>query len=103
MSISEQAVGPADLVPQCIWPFLNQNLTRVLFFFDNGLDYLVQARDDLVLFFTKSGLIRNLEKISHRFRAFAIQSAHRQPDLVHCLNRSEEHTSELQSPMYLVC
>src|SRR2546430_681838 len=86
MSISEQAVGPADLIPQCIWPFLNQNLTRVLLFLDDGLDYLVQACDDLLLFFTKSGLIRNLEKISHCFRAFAIQSAHRQANLVHRLD-----------------
>ena len=42
MSISEHAVGPTDLIPERIRFFLDQNLPRVVFLFDDGLDHLVK-------------------------------------------------------------
>src|SRR5690348_17779260 len=57
--------------------------------------------------FPYTTLFRSLGAIDDRHRRFRIEMRRRITQLRHCnlavLRRSEEHTSELQSPVHLVC
>ena len=55
--ISQNAVGAADLVPECVRFLLDQDLPRVVFLINNGLDHFGEPGDNLVLFFTERGLV----------------------------------------------
>ena len=57
-----------------------------MLFVDDGLDHFAEARDDFIFLFPEGGLVRDLEKISHRFGAFAVKAAHGETDLAHGLD-----------------
>src|SRR4030095_3689283 len=80
MRVSENAVGTTALVAKGTRVSLEQILARIVFLIDDRLDYFGQTIDDVFLFFTERGLIRNLKKIAHRLGAFAVKAAHREPD-----------------------
>ena len=86
MRVREHPVSTPNLVPERVRFFLDQHLPGVVFLFDDRFNHFAQARDDLVLFFPQGGLVGNLEKISHCFRAFPVQPAHGQTNFVHGLD-----------------
>src|ERR1017187_10738518 len=47
--------------------------------------------------------IRTIHEAGDGQEALAVMNAHKVDLVLTDINRSEEHTSELQSPMYLVC
>src|SRR5256885_4928485 len=86
MGVGEDAIGATDLVAKRAWLSLKQSLPRVMFLIDNRFDDFTQTIDDLFLFFSERGLIRNLEKIPHRFGAFTVKAADGKTDLANCLD-----------------
>src|SRR5437762_14284016 len=74
--------------------------------------FLMLPRPPISTLFPYTTLFRSGFQIPESGRAFRVggkQASPTRPELDHaglfleCLDRSEEHTSELQSPMYLVC
>ena len=57
MRVGQNAIRPADLVQERVRSFLNQNLPRVVFLFDDRFNDFSQPRDDLIFFFAKRGLV----------------------------------------------
>ena len=97
----KHAVCATDLVPQSIRFFLDQNLARVVFLLDDGLDDFGQPGDNLLFFFAKRRLIGDLEEVAHRLGAFAIKTAHRQTDFADGLHDlidqfAQDQTGQMQ-------
>src|SRR5262245_59748569 len=61
MRVSQNAIGTTDLIAQRARFSLQQSLARIVFLINDRLDDLGQTIDDLFLFFTERGLIRNLK------------------------------------------
>jgi len=64
MRISQNTIGAPDLIPKRAGFFLEQNLSRVVFFLDNCLNHFAQTIDDVFLLLAERGLIRNLEEVA---------------------------------------
>ena len=79
---AEDAVGAAHAVVQVLVAFLDEELPRLALVVDNHRHDVAHLADQLGLGPPERDLVADLIEVAHRLRAFAVQAADRQTDLL---------------------
>ena len=84
--MTEESEGATDLITQGCRIVAQKLLPCILLVIDDLLDDFLEASDDLEFPITEGRLVRDLKEISKGLGPLPIESAYREPDLVHRLN-----------------
>ena len=81
-AVAQDAVGPAHAVVQVLVAFLDEELAGLALVVDDHRHDVAHLADQLRLGAAQGDLVADLVEVAHRLRAFAVEAADRQADLL---------------------